>query len=168
MAKHQDTQESNYVERLISIRRVSKTVKGGRLMGFAALTVVGDGAGSIGVGTGKAREVPVAVQKAMDSAKRNMVKINLKNDSLHYSVTAKHGSAAVMMRPASKGSGIIAGGTMRAIFEAAGVEDVLAKVVGRTTNPTNVARATVKGLQSMDGPEDIAAKRGKSVSEIFD
>ena len=133
-----------FIEQLINVRRVAKVVKGGRIFGFSALTVVGDGKGRVGIGRGKAREVPVAVQKAMDEARRNMRKISLKKGTLHYATIGRHGAARVVMRPASEGTGIIAGGTMRAIFEAAGVRNVLAKVIG-TTNPVNVARATVAG-----------------------
>lgn len=160
----QSTKENQ--ERLISVRRVAKTVKGGRLMGFSALTVVGDGNGRVGVGRGKAREVPVAVQKAMENARRNMIKVNMNDTTLHYAVVGRHGAASVVMRPASEGTGIIAGGTMRAIFEVLGLENVLAKVIG-TTNPVNVAYATIKGLKQSSSPEQVAAKRGKSVEEIL-
>ena len=152
-------------EKMIAINRVTKVVKGGRVMGFAALVVVGDGDGRIGMGKGKAREVPVSVQKAMDEARRKLVKINLKNGTLHHAVTGRHGSARVYMQPASDGTGIIAGGPMRAIFEVMGVTNVLAKIIG-STNPYNVVRATLNGLQAMNTPSDIAAKRGKTVEEI--
>ena len=152
-------------EKMIAINRVTKVVKGGRVMGFAALVVVGDGDGRVGMGKGKAREVPVSVQKAMDEARRKLVKINLKNGTLHHPVTGRHGSARVYMQPASDGTGIIAGGPMRAIFEVMGVTNVLAKIIG-STNPYNVVRATLNGLQTMNSPADIAAKRGKSVEEI--
>ncbi|MHB8455504.1 MAG: 30S ribosomal protein S5 [Acidiferrobacterales bacterium] len=152
-------------EKLISVNRVAKVVKGGRQFGFAALTVVGDGDGRIGMGQGKAREVPVAVQKAMDDARRNMVKISLKKGTLHYATKGRHGAAKVVMRPASGGTGIIAGGAMRAVFEVVGVSDVLAKCIG-SSNPINVVRATIKALQSINNPAEIAAKRGKSVEEI--
>jgi len=152
-------------EKLINIRRVAKVVKGGRIFGFSALTVVGDGNGRIGIGRGKAREVPVAVQKAMESARRNMVKVGRKGVTLQHDIIAEHGAAKVVMKPASKGTGIIAGGAMRAVFEVAGVEDVLAKSIG-SRNPVNVVRATVKGLQSILDPETVAAKRGKSLEEI--
>jgi len=144
---------------------VAKVVKGGRIFGFTALVVVGDGEGRVGIGRGKAREVPVAVQKAMDDARRNMLNIELNNGTLHYPVVGRHGAARVVMKPASEGTGIIAGGTMRAIFDAAGVRNVLAKVIG-TTNPINVARATLQGLQSVESPERVAAKRRKPVSEL--
>ena len=153
-------------EKMISVNRVTKVVKGGRIMGFAALTVVGDGDGGIGMGKGKAKEVPVAVQKAMDEARRNLVKVNLKNGTLHHAVTGTHGAAKVYMQPASEGTGIIAGGPMRAIFEVMGVHNVLAKCIG-STNPYNMVRATINGLQAMNTPSEIAAKRGKSVEEIL-
>ncbi len=156
----------NLQEKLISIKRVAKVVKGGRLFGFTALTVVGDGDGAVGIGRGKAREVPVAVQKAMDNARRNMVKIKLKGPTLHHTVIGRHGAAKVVMRPASQGTGIIAGGAMRAVFEVVGVQDVLAKCIG-SRNPVNVVRATLKGLEAMHSPADVAAKRGKTVEELM-
>jgi len=152
-------------EKMIAINRVTKVVKGGRVMGFAALVVVGDGDGRVGMGKGKAREVPVSVQKAMDEARNKLVKINLKNGTLHHAVVGRHGSARVYMQPASDGTGIIAGGPMRAIFEVMGVTNVLAKIIG-STNPYNVVRATLNGLQAMNTPSVIAAKRGKTVEEI--
>ena len=152
-------------EKMIAINRVTKVVKGGRVMGFAALVVVGDGDGRVGMGKGKAREVPVSVQKAMDEARNKLIKINLKNGTLHHAVVGRHGSARVYMQPASDGTGIIAGGPMRAIFEVMGVTNVLAKIIG-STNPYNVVRATLNGLQAMNAPSVIAAKRGKTVEEI--
>ncbi len=152
-------------EKMISLNRVTKVVKGGRIMSFAALTVVGDGEGGIGMGKGKAREVPVAVQKGMDEARRNMVKVNLNNGTLHHAVIGEHGAAKVFMQPASEGTGIIAGGAMRAIFEVMGVTNVLAKCIG-STNAYNVVRATINGLKAMNTSAGIAAKRGKSVEEI--
>ena len=153
-------------EKLVAINRVTKVVKGGRILGFAALTVVGNGDGSVGMGKGKSREVPVAVQKAMDEARRKMIKVNLKNGTLHHPVIGRHGAAKVYKQPASEGTGIIAGGPMRAIFEVMGVHNILAKCIG-STNPYNVVRATLHGLQLMNTPSDIAAKRGKSVEEIM-
>ncbi|MDJ0958483.1 MAG: 30S ribosomal protein S5 [Arenicellales bacterium] len=153
-------------EHLINVRRVAKVVKGGRIFGFSALTVVGDGKGRIGMGRGKAREVPLAVQKALESARRNMSRVHIKKGTLQYTVIARHGGAKVVMRPASEGTGIIAGGTMRAVFEAVGVRDVLAKCIG-STNPVNVVRATLKGLREMQQPDDVAAKRSKSTKELF-
>ncbi|GHB33767.1 30S ribosomal protein S5 [Salinicola rhizosphaerae] len=152
-------------EKLVQVNRVAKVVKGGRIFGFTALTVVGDGNGRVGFGRGKAREVPVAIQKAMDQARRNMVKVSLSGSTLQYPVRARHGASKVFMQPASSGTGIIAGGAMRSVLELAGVHDVLAKCYG-STNPVNVVRATIKGLASMQSPEDIAAKRGLSVEEL--
>lgn len=152
-------------EKLITVNRVAKVVKGGRQFGFTALTVVGDGAGRVGFGYGKAREVPAAIQKAMEKARNSMVSVSLKGGTLQYPVTAEHGSSKVFMQPASEGTGIIAGGAMRAVFEVLGVHDVLAKSIG-SRNPINVVRATIRGLQAMNSPEDVAAKRGKSVEEI--
>ncbi len=153
-------------EKMVGVNRVTKVVKGGRIMSFAALTVVGDGDGSIGMGKGKAREVPVAVQKAMDEARRNMVKVSLKNGTLHHAVVGCHGAAKVYMQPASEGTGIIAGGPMRAVFEVMGVHNVLAKCIG-SANPYNVVRATINGLKAMNTPSEVAAKRGKSIEEIL-
>ena len=152
-------------EKMISVNRVTKVVKGGRILGFAALTVVGDGDGGIGMGKGKAREVPVAVQKAMEEARRRMVKVSLKEGTLYHSVIGRHGAAKVLIQPASDGTGIIAGGPMRAVFEVMGVQNVLAKCFG-STNPYNVVRATLDALTSMTAPSEIAAKRGKSVEQI--
>jgi small subunit ribosomal protein S5 len=153
-------------EKMVAVNRVTKVVKGGRVLGFAALVVVGDGDGRVGMGKGKAREVPVSVQKAMEEARRTMFKVSLKNGTLHHKVTGRHGAAVVLMQPASEGTGIIAGGPMRAVFEVMGVTNVLAKCFG-STNPYNVVRATLQGLKSMNTPAEIAAKRGKSVDEIL-
>lgn len=153
-------------EKLVQVNRVAKTVKGGRIMSFTALTVVGDGKGRVGYGRGKAREVPVAIQKAMEAARRNMVKVELVNGTLQYPVKAAHGASKVYMQPASEGTGVIAGGAMRAVLEIAGVHNVLAKCYG-STNPVNVVRATYNGLRDMQAPEDVAAKRGKTVEEIL-
>jgi small subunit ribosomal protein S5 len=155
----------NFQEKLVSVRRVAKVVKGGRIFAFSALTVVGDGAGRVGIGRGKAREVPAAVAKAMEDARRNMKKAELKGPTLFHPVEAEHGASRVIMKPASVGTGIIAGGAMRAVFEVAGVHDVLAKCIG-SRNPVNVVRATIKGLLQMRSPAQIAAKRGKTVEEI--
>jgi small subunit ribosomal protein S5 len=152
-------------EKLVQVNRVAKVVKGGRIFGFTALTVVGDGEVKVGFGRGKAREVPVAIQKAMESARRSMIKVDLNGDTIQYAVKANHGASKVYMQPASQGTGIIAGGAMRAVLELAGVNNVLAKCYG-STNPVNVVRATVKALSVMRSPEDIAAKRGLSVDEI--
>jgi len=153
-------------EKMVAINRVTKVVKGGRILGFAALTVVGDGDGGIGMGKGKSREVPVAVQKAMDEARRKLVKVSLKNGTLQHSVVGKHGASSVLMQPAPSGTGIIAGGPMRAVFEVMGVTDVTCKCIG-SSNPYNVVRATLNGLLAVNTPAEIAAKRGKSVEEIL-
>lgn len=154
-------------EKMVSINRVTKVVKGGRILGFAALTVVGDGDGAVGMGKGKAREVPVAVQKAMEEARRKLTKVNLKDGTLHHSVIGRHGATKVLMSPAPSGTGVIAGGPMRAVFEVVGVTDVVAKCIG-STNPYNLVRATLNGLQAVSTPSEIAAKRGKSVQEILE
>mgnify|MGYP002712180733 CR=1 FL=1 len=154
-------------EKLVTVNRVAKVVKGGRIFGFSALTVVGDGEGRVGFGQGKAREVPVAIQKAMEKARKNMRRVRLDGTTLQYPIMADHGAAKVYMQPASKGTGIIAGGPMRAVFEVVGVTDVLAKCIG-SRNPINMVRATIKGLTEMTDPEQVAAKRGKSVKEILE
>jgi small subunit ribosomal protein S5 len=154
------------IEKLIGVNRVAKVVKGGRVFGFAALVVVGDGNGRVGFGTGKSKEVPVAIQKAMENARRNMIDVKLNDGTLQYPLMGRHGAARVHMQPASEGTGIIAGGAMRAIFEVVGVHNVLAKCIG-TNNPINVVRATLNGLKNMDDAEYVAAKRGKTVEEIL-
>lgn len=152
-------------EKLVQVNRVAKVVKGGRIFAFTALTVVGDGKGKIGFGRGKAREVPAAIQKAMDAARRNMIQVELDRGTIQYPVRAAHGASKVFMQPASEGTGVIAGGAMRAVLEIAGVQNVLAKCYG-STNPVNVVRATIAALKSMHTPEEIAAKRGKTVADI--
>jgi len=169
MAQNREAQresKDDFIEKLVTVNRVAKVVKGGRQFGFTALTVVGDGAGKVGIGYGKAKEVPAAIQKAMDKARKNMRKVHLKDDTLQHPVIGEHGAANVYMQPASEGTGIIAGGAMRAVFEAVGVKNVLAKING-TRNPINVVRATIDGLEKMRSPESIAAKRGKKVEEIL-
>ena len=160
-----DERDDGMREKMVAVNRVTKVVKGGRILGFAALTVVGDGDGGIGMGKGKSREVPVAVQKAMEEARRKLNKINLNGGTLHHTVTGKHGATTVLMSPAPNGTGVIAGGPMRAVFEVMGVTDVVAKTIG-STNPYNVVRATIQGLLTMSTPSEIAAKRGKSVQEL--
>ena len=157
--------EEGLQEKLIQVNRVAKVVKGGRIFGFTALTAVGDGNGRVGFGRGKAREVPLAIQKAMESARRNMITVNLDGHTLQYPVKS-HGASKVYMQPAAEGTGVIAGGAMRAILELAGVQNVLAKCYG-STNPVNVVQATFKGLRDMRSPEDVAVKRGKTVEEIL-
>lgn len=155
-------------ERLIGVNRVAKVVKGGRVFSFSALTVVGDGNGNVGFGTGKAREVPVAISKAMENARKNMRRVSITGDgTLQHPVLGRHGAAKVYMQPASEGTGIIAGGAMRAVLEVAGVHNVLAKCIG-STNPINVVRATLSGLANVNSPEDVASKRGLSVKEILE
>ncbi|MEO3711653.1 30S ribosomal protein S5 [Roseateles flavus] len=153
-------------EKMIAVNRVTKVVKGGRTLSFAALTVVGDGDGRIGMGKGKAKEVPVAVQKAMESARRNMVKVNLRNGTIHHNVVGEHGASRVMMAPAPAGTGVIAGGPMRAVFEVMGVTDIVTKSHG-STNPYNMVRATLDALKRSTTAAEVAAKRGKTVEEIF-
>ena len=152
-------------EKLVQVNRVAKVVKGGRIFGFTALTVVGDGNGRVGFGRGKSKEVPIAIQKAMENARRSMVEVELNNTTLWYPIKAKHGSANVYMKPASEGTGIIAGGAMRAVLELAGVQNVLAKCYG-STNPVNVVRATINALSAMESPETVALRRGKKAEEI--
>jgi small subunit ribosomal protein S5 len=155
-----------FQEKLVAVNRVAKVVKGGRQFGFTALTVVGDGNGRVGYGYGKARELPLAIQKAMQAARKNLQKLRLKKDTLQYDLVGRHGATRVFMQPASDGTGIIAGGAMRAVFECAGVRNVLAKSYG-SRNPINVVRATLNALSAMRSPEEIAAKRGKTVDEIL-
>ena len=154
-----------FLEKLVSIKRHSKTVKGGRVMSFAALVVVGNSKGRIGIGRGRSREVPVAIQKAMESARRNMVEVSLNDDTLWYPTTAYHGASKIFMKPASQGTGIIAGGAMRAVFEAVGIHNVLAKAYG-STNPVNIVKATIHGMLRLKSPEEIAEKRGLPVKNI--
>ena len=153
-------------EKMIAVNRVTKVVKGGRILGFAALTVVGDGDGRVGMGKGKSKEVPAAVQKAMEEARRNMIKVSLKNGTLHHQVMGHHGAANVMLAPAPKGTGIIAGGPMRAVFEVLGITDIVAKSHG-SSNPYNMVRATFDALNNSTTPAEVAAKRGKSVEDLF-
>ena len=171
MAKMQNAQSEKSSdgmrEKMISINRVTKVVKGGRIMGFAALTVVGDGNGTVGMGKGKAKEVPVAVQKAMEAARRKMVRISLKNGTLHHAVEGRHGATKVFMQPAAEGTGIIAGGPMRAVFDVVGVTNVLAKCHG-STNPYNLVRATLNALEATSTASEIAAKRGMTVEQILE
>ncbi len=159
-------QTDGYLEKLVTVNRVAKVVKGGRQFGFTALTVVGDGKGKVGMGYGKAREVPLAIQKAMESARKEMIKVPLHKGTFYYSITSRHGAARIFLQPASPGTGIIAGGPMRAVFEVLGIKDVLAKSIG-SRNPINVVRATLLGLSKMASPQQIAAKRGKQVEDII-
>ena len=160
-----DGPEDGLREKMIAVNRVTKVVKGGRILGFAALTVVGDGDGRVGMGKGKSKEVPAAVQKAMEEARRKMVKVRLKSGTLHHAVVGRHGATRVFMQPAAEGTGVIAGGPMRAVCEVVGVTNVLAKCHG-STNPYNVVRATINALESLNTPAEIAAKRGLTVEQI--
>lgn len=170
MAKNKESSspgnDDGLLEKLVSVNRVAKVVKGGRQFGFTALTVVGDGNGKVGFGYGKAREVPIAIQKAMEKARKNVQHIDLDNGTLQYALTSTHGASKVYMQPASDGTGIIAGGAMRAVFEVVGVHNVLAKCIG-SRNPINVVRATIRGLAEMVSPQSVADKRGKKVEEIL-
>ena len=171
MAKEQrknapEERDDGLREKMIAVNRVSKVVKGGRTMSFAALTVVGDGDGRVGMGKGKAREVPVSVQKAMESARRGMVKIPLRNGTVPHNATGEHGAAKVLLAPAPAGTGIIAGGPMRAVFEVMGITDIVAKSLG-SSNPYNMVRATLDALSHATTPSNVAAKRGKTIEEIF-
>ncbi len=165
MSSNDRENSDGMLEKLIAVNRVSKTVKGGRQFTFTALTVVGDGAGKVGFGYGKAREVPVAIQKSMEHARRQMINVELNQGTLWHPIKANHGAARVYMQPASEGTGVIAGGAMRAVLEAVGVKNILAKAVG-SRNPINLVRATMKGLRAMSSPSRVAAKRGKTVEEI--
>ena len=158
--------EDNFREKMVFVNRVTKVVKGGRILGFAALSVVGDGDGLVAMGKGKAKEVPLAVQKSMQEARRNLAKVSLKKGSLHHAVIGRHGGTKVLMFPAPEGTGVIAGGAMRAVFEVVGITDIVAKAIG-SRNPYNIVRATLDGLHSVRTPSDVAAKRGKSISELF-
>jgi small subunit ribosomal protein S5 len=164
--KETENADEGLQEKLVQVNRVAKTVKGGRIFGFTALSVVGDGNGKVGFGRGKAREVPQAIQKAMESARRNMITVDLKGTTIQYPTKANHGASKVYMQPASEGTGVIAGGAMRAVLEVAGVQNVLSKCYG-STNPINVVRATINALTEMNSPAGVAAKRGLSVEEIL-
>ena len=167
MAKHEiDDRGDGLIEKMVAVNRVTKVVKGGRIMAFSALTVVGDGDGRIGMGKGKSKEVPVAVQKAMDQARRNMIKVPLNGSTILHAVVGKHGATKVFMQPAKEGNGVKAGGPMRLVFDAMGIHNISAKVHG-STNPYNIVRATLDGLSKLYTPSDIAAKRGLTVEEIL-
>jgi len=166
MAVSEQKREEGYIEKLVQVNRVAKTVKGGRIFTFAALTVIGDGKGKVGFGRGKSREVPSAIQKAMEAARRNMIQVDLNGNTLQYAVKSTHGASKIYMQPASEGTGVIAGGAMRAVLEVAGVQNVLAKCYG-STNKTNVVHATFNALRDMQSPETIAIKRGKTVEDII-
>ena len=160
-------QEVQLIERLVDVRRVVKVVKGGRIFSFSAIVVVGDGNGSVAYGQGKSREVPNAIQKAMEKARNNMRKVALKNDTLQYPINVHEGAVKLVIKPASQGTGVIAGGPMRLVFEAVGIQNILAKCIG-TRNKVNVVKATVNALYQVKSPKDIAAKRGIEVSDLYD
>ena len=164
--QNDDGQGGDLKEKLVATNRVSKTVKGGKHFSFTALTVVGDGAGRVGFGYGKAREVPAAISKAMDQARKNMVTVPLRGQTIQHEVIGTHGATRVLLRPASDGTGVIAGGALRPMFEVAGVQNVLAKTYG-SRNAMNVVRATVDAIKKMNLPSEIAAKRGLSVDQIL-
>ena len=165
-AKKEEDNNEGLQEKLVQVNRVAKTVKGGRIFQFTALTVVGDGNGKVGFGRGKAREVPIAIQKAMEAARRNMISVELNGDTIQYPIKGAHGASKVYMQPASQGTGVIAGGAMRSVLEIAGIQNILSKCYG-STNPVNVVRATFNALKAMTSPEAVAAKRGKSVEDIL-
>ena len=160
-----EKQPSEYVEKLVSLNRVSKTVKGGRVMKFAALMVVGDEKGRVGFGTGKAAEVPEAIRKGIEDAKKNMITVSLAGTSIPHEVIGEFGAGRVLMKPAAPGTGVIAGGPVRAVMEAVGIKDIRTKCL-RSNNPQNVVSATFEGLKSLKSPEEVARIRGKSVEEI--
>ena len=165
--RDRDREDSEFVEKLVGINRVAKVVKGGRRFGFAAIVVVGDSKGRVGYGSGKAREVPEAIRKATEQARRSMVRVPLREGrTLHHDIIGRYGAGEVVLRAAPQGTGIIAGGPMRAIFEALGIQDIVAKSIG-TSNPHNMIKATFEALTSLASPRSVAARRGKKVSEIL-
>ena len=159
-------EQREYVEKLVALNRVSKTVKGGRVAKFAALMVIGDEKGNVGYGTGKAAEVPEAIRKGIEDAKKNMIKVNLSNTTIPHEVTGEFGAGRVLLKPAAPGTGIIAGGPVRAVMEAVGIKDIRAKCL-RSNNPQNVVAATFEGLKSLKDPQEVARVRGKSLDEIY-
>lgn len=165
--EQQQAATDGITEKLVDVKRTSKTVKGGRKMGFAALVVAGDGQGRIGFGRGKALEVPVAIQKATEAARRNMIQVQLKGNTIQHEMRGRHGASKVMMLPAPEGTGVIAGSAMRAVFEVMGVENILAKCLG-SNSPVNIIRATINGFKHMVTPEMVALKRGKQVEDILE
>ena len=159
-------QMDDLIEKLVAVNRVAKVVKGGRQFGFTAITVVGNGQGKIGMGYGKAKEVPLAIQKAMQAARKNLHQVALNKETIYYEVNGKHGASKVYMQPAADGTGIIAGGAMRAVFECVGIRNILAKSYG-SRNPINLVRATINALDSMRSPQRVAKQRGIPVQKIF-
>ncbi len=165
MAKNIDSTTLELVEKLVKTKRVSKTVKGGRIASFASIMVVGDGAGHVGYGLGKAAEVPEAIRKGMEDAKKNIIKVSLKGTTIPHEVIGEYGAGKVLLKPAPEGTGIIAGGTVRAVLEAAGIKNIRAKCL-RSSNPTNVVKATFEALRQLRTAEEVAEMRGKSVDEL--
>jgi len=165
-SREQNAKGDGYSEKLVAVDRNTKVVKGGKIISFSTVTVVGDGKGRVGIGRGKAAEVPVSIQKSLENARKNMQHVVLKGDTLHHQVEGKHGATRVLIKPASEGTGIIAGGAMRAVFEVIGIKNVLAKI-GGSANPVNVVRATIKALASISPPEYMAAKRGKNLEDLL-
>jgi small subunit ribosomal protein S5 len=161
-----DPKNEGFIEKLVAVNRTAKVVKGGRVFGFSALVVVGDGKGRVGFGRGKAREVPIAIQKAMEHAKKNMTHISLNKHTIHHEITWSYGASKIFMKPAQDGTGIIAGGAMRAVLEVLGVRNILAKSIG-STNPSNIVRATIGALTNVQTPDYVAAKRGKTIAHIL-
>lgn len=166
VALDESVKSDGYQEKLVSVTRTAKVVKGGRVFGFAVLVVIGDGKGKVGYGRGKAREVPIAIQKAMDQARKNMTYISLAGTTIHHEISWSYGASKVFMKPASEGTGVIAGGAMRAVLDVLGVQNILAKSIG-STNPSNIVRATIGALSNIGTPDYVAAKRGKTVAEIM-